>query len=64
MGEQLRTYEFRCRGIIKAESEDSAKIALNVSNVVMTARVGIAKGVDKVWIYLSHIEVLGEVLEQ
>ena len=64
MTDKLKTYEFRCRGIIKAESEDSAKVALNVSNVVMTARVNIAKGVDKVYIYLSHIEVLGEVLEQ
>ena len=61
MTDKLRTFEFRCRGRIKAQSRGSAAIALDVSNIVMTATVNIAKGVDKVYIKLSNIELLGEV---
>ncbi len=61
MTDQLKTFEFRCRGTIKAEGWGSAAIALDVSNIVMTATVNIAKGVDKAYIKLSNIELLGEV---
>ena len=39
MTDKLKIYEFRCRGRIKARSEEDAKTALNVSNIVMTAKM-------------------------
>ena len=61
MTDKLKTFEVRFRGTIKAQSRESAEIALDVSNIAMQATVNIAKGVDKVYINLDSIELLGEV---
>jgi len=58
MTDKLKTFEFRCRGRIKAGSEDEAKIALDVSAIVMTAKSDEHR---RVHILLDNIEVLGEV---
>ena len=59
MTDKLKTYEFRCRGTVEAESKKSARIALE--NVVVIATVNIAKSVESVYFKISSIELLGEV---
>ncbi|KKK94596.1 hypothetical protein LCGC14_2681280 [marine sediment metagenome] len=62
MTDKLKTYEFRCRGIIHARCEGDAKIALNVQTVIMFAKMS-KNPQEDVCIKLSNIELLGEVEE-
>ena len=55
MTDKLKTYEFRCRGRIRAKSEEDAKAALGTITLLTFPR----------WLYLEitvdNMELLGEV---
>ena len=62
MTDKLKTYEFRCRGTIQTYSEQEARIALDVSSIILVCKPGQNKHIDHTaYIKITNIEVLGEV---
>ena len=61
MTDQPKTFEFRCRGRIRVKSRKDAKASLNVSNVLMFAKMDTGAEKYDVYLTLDNIELLGEV---
>ncbi|KKK54092.1 hypothetical protein LCGC14_3088240 [marine sediment metagenome] len=65
MTDKLRTFECRCRGRIQVESEEEARIALDVSSIILSCKPGHRQHMDHTaYIRITNIEVLGEVQEE
>ena len=63
MTDKLKTYEFRCRNIIRAASREDAEVALEKAYIVFVLYT--RRGTDPpsvgAWEKLKNIELLGEV---
>ena len=65
MADQLKTFEFRCRGTIQTHSEQEARIALDVSSIIVVCKPGLNRHIDHTaYIKITDIAVLGELEEE
>ena len=62
MTDKLKTYEFRCRGRIRAKSKRDARVALNTPKIInIDAWIYTKSGAKAIYLKLQSIELLGEV---